>query len=98
MSKSPKPLSQIIEESVQGVHDAWPIDPAYPAEGTFEDRFNAGDKEIVLWEIYRCAKGGTSIPEWAAKAFCDSLIRIAKCELSWEKFLRTGIKKQPFRD
>jgi hypothetical protein len=61
-----KPLNQIIEESVQGEHDAWPLDPAYKVKGSYEDRYREGDNQIVLWEIYRCAKEGSAIPDWAA--------------------------------
>ena len=81
----PKSIEQIIEESVQGKHTAWPLDDTYKAEGSFEERFNKGDNQIVLWEIYRCAKSGEPIPDWAAKAFCGLLIRVVQCELSWEQ-------------
>jgi hypothetical protein len=78
ITTSSKPLGQIIAESVQGKHDAWPLDDAYSAEGSFEERFNKGDNQIVLWEIYRCAKDSEPIPEWAAEAFCSLLIRVVK--------------------
>jgi hypothetical protein len=71
MTQPSKPLSQIIEESVQGEHAAWPLDPAYKVEGSYEDRYKDGDNQIVLWEVYRCAKEGSAIPDWAAKAFAD---------------------------
>ena len=35
--------------------------------------------------FYDCAENGTPTPEWAAKAFCDRLSRVAQCELSWEE-------------
>lgn len=85
MITPPKMLSQIIEESVQGKHDAWPLDPTYKVEGSNEDRFKAGDNQIVLWEIYGCANSGAPIPEWAARGFVDLFIKVMKCELSWEE-------------
>jgi hypothetical protein len=81
----PKRLSQIIEESVQGEHDAWPLDPAYKAEGSYEERYQDGDNQIVLWEIYRCAKEGSAIPDWAAEASADLFLKVVKCELSWDQ-------------
>ncbi len=99
MSKS---IDQIIEEAVQGKHTAWDLDPAYKAEGSFEERFNKGDNQIVLWEIHRCAKGRRPIPEWAAEAFCSLLIRVAQCELSWEeafgKVPAGRRKREPIQD
>jgi hypothetical protein len=80
-----KPLNQIIEESVQGEHDAWPLDPAYKVKGSYEDRYREGDNQIVLWEIYRCAKEGSAIPDWAAQAFADLFLKVVKCELSWDQ-------------
>jgi hypothetical protein len=98
VTKPPKPLDQIIEESVQGKITAWPLDSAYRPEGSFEERFNKGDNQIVLWKIYGCAKNREPIPEWAAQAFCSLLIRVVKCELSWEKAfgkVPAGRRKRP---
>ena len=39
-------LRDIIRRSVMGESELWPIDPHFPAVGSFEDRFNAGDKQI----------------------------------------------------
>src|ERR1700733_381616 len=75
MTNPPKPINQIIEESVQGDHDAWPLDPTYKVEGSYHDRYKDGDNQIVLWEIYRCAKKGSAIPEWAEDAFIDLFMK-----------------------
>lgn len=85
MNKPSKPLGQIIAKSARGEHDGWPTDPAYPVVPSHEEGFRAGDPQRVLWQIYDCAENGTPIPEWAAKAFCDRLSRVAQCELSWEE-------------
>jgi hypothetical protein len=85
VAKSSKPLGQIIAESVRGEHDGWPTDPQYSTKGSHEDRFNAGDKQRVLWQIYDCAVEGTPIPKWAAKAFCDALVAVVTCQSSWER-------------
>jgi hypothetical protein len=85
MTNPPKPINQIIEESVQGDHDAWPLDPTYKVEGSYHDRYKDGDNQIVLWEIYRCAKKGSAIPEWAEEAFIDLFMKVMKCELTWEE-------------
>jgi hypothetical protein len=85
MTKPSKLLNQIIEESVKGKHEAWPLDPAYKAEGSYKDRYQDGDNQIVLWEIYRCAQEGSVIPDWAAKAFADLFLKVVTCELRWDQ-------------
>jgi hypothetical protein len=85
VTKPSKPLGQIIAESVRGEHEAWPTDPGYSTKGPHEERFGAGDKQRVLWQIYDCAVDGTPIPKWAAKAFCDSLVEVVTCQSTWER-------------
>ena len=81
-----KPLHKPDNLAVgQGEHDAWPLDPAYKVKGSYEDRYREGDNQIVLWEIYRCAKEGSAIPDWAAQAFADLFLKVVKCELSWDQ-------------
>ena len=41
-------LDNAIVRAVRGESSPWPIDSAHPAKGTFEDRFKAGDKQILL--------------------------------------------------
>jgi hypothetical protein len=60
-------LRDIIRRSVMGESELWPIDPHFPAVGSFEDRFNAGDKQILLWAIDDYAQRGEPVPQWAAK-------------------------------
>jgi hypothetical protein len=81
--KPSKPIAQIMEETVRGEHDAWPLDPTYPPGGSHEDGFKAGDNQRVLWEIYQRAGEGKPIPRWAANAFRDLFIKVMSCELSW---------------
>jgi hypothetical protein len=42
-------LREIIRRSVMGESKLWPIDPKYPADGCFEDRYKAGkgDKRVL---------------------------------------------------
>jgi hypothetical protein len=82
-----KPLKEIISRAVKGESSPWPIDPdpAYKAEGSFEDRYNAGDKQILLWAIDDCAQRGEPVPEWAAEALSDILYRMATGEFAtWD--------------
>jgi hypothetical protein len=85
MRSAYKSRFEIIEESVETGRGGWDIDPAHPARGSYEDRFRAGDKQIVLWEISRCIKNKTRIPEWAGSAFRVALERVATCESTWEQ-------------
>jgi hypothetical protein len=60
-------LRDIIRRSVMGESELWPIDPKFPAVGSFEDRFKAGDKQILLWAIDDYAQRGEPVPQWAAR-------------------------------
>jgi hypothetical protein len=60
-------LRDIIRRSVMGESELWPIDPDFPAVGSFEDRFKVGDKQILLWAINDYAQRGEPVPQWAAK-------------------------------
>jgi hypothetical protein len=82
-----KSLFEVIEDSVESGRGGWDLDPnpKYKAEGTFEDRFKRGDKQIVLWEISRCIKNSTSIPPWAGAAFREALKNVVTCEETWDQ-------------
>jgi len=85
MKSTYKSLFEIIEESVEHGRGGWDIDPAHPAKGSYEDRFRAGDKQIPLWEISRCIKNNTPIPEWAGIAFRVALERVVTCQRTWDQ-------------
>jgi len=85
MKSTYKSLFEIIEESVEHGRGGWDIDPAHPAKGSYEDRFRAGDKQIPLWEISRCIKNNTPIPEWAGIAFRVALERVVTCQSTWDQ-------------
>ena len=85
MKSTYKSLFEIIEESVEHGRGGWDIDPAHPAKGSYEDRFRAGDKQIPLWEISRCIKNNTPIPEWAGIAFRVALKRVVTCQSTWDQ-------------
>jgi hypothetical protein len=80
-------LREIIRRSVIGESKLWPIDPQYPAEGSFEDRYRAGkgDKQILLWALNHYAQDGHRIPEWAAKALNEVIYSAAEGKYaSWD--------------
>jgi hypothetical protein len=86
MKSNYKSLFEIIEESVEHGRGGWDLDRAYPAKGSYEDRFRSGgDKQIVLWEISRCIKNNTLIPKWAGIAFRRALERVVTCERTWDQ-------------
>jgi hypothetical protein len=88
MSKASKrdPLDDAIDRAVKGDPSSpWRIDPAHKPEGSFEMRFNAGDRQILLWAINDCAESGDPIPDWAAKALRKILYGAAKGRFnSWD--------------
>jgi hypothetical protein len=78
-------LREIIRRSVMGESKLWPIDPKYPAVGSFEDRYRAGDKQILLWAINQYAQEGQLIPDWAAKELNEIIYSAAEGKFaSWD--------------
>ena len=77
-------LNSAIHRAVRGEPSPWPIDRRFPAKGSFEDRFRAGDKQILLWAINDCAQSRQPLPKWLADALQDALIRLATGEFSWD--------------
>ena len=77
-------IRDIIYRSVMGKSNLWPIHP-FPAKGSLEDRFNAGDNQILLWAIADCAQNKQPIPEWATDALTDLLYRAVQGDVaSWD--------------
>ena len=84
-------LNRAIVRAVRGETSPWDIDPAYPTKDalgkpfTLEERFKAGDKQILLWAIWDYAERGEAIPKWATDALYEVLMRAAKFEFSnWD--------------
>jgi hypothetical protein len=91
-------MRDIIRRAVMGESKLWPIDPKHPAVGSLEDRFNASDKQMLLWAIDDYAQRGKPIPQWAAKALNDIIYRAAEGEFaSWDNAfgkIFAGIQKR----
>jgi hypothetical protein len=86
MKSTYKSLFEIIEESVERGRGGWDLDPAHSSVGrSYEERYRAGDQQIVLWEISRCIKYNKPIPEWAGIAFRVALERVVTCERTWDQ-------------
>ena len=77
-------LNSAIHRAVRGEPSPWPIDPEFPAKGSFEDRFRAGDKQVLLWAIHECAQRRQLLPKWVTDALHDALFRLATGEFSWD--------------
>ena len=54
--------------AVLGKPSPWLIDLEFERVGSFEDRFRAGDKQILLWELFDCWRDNRPIPQWAGEA------------------------------
>jgi hypothetical protein len=87
MSRAPDPLEEMIDAAVLGDKTSpWDIDPKHPPVGNFQDRFNAGDQQILLWEIHFSAREGEKVPEWAAKALAKIMYEAATGKFdSWDE-------------
>ena len=97
MSRAPGLLEEMIDAAVLGDKTSpWDIDPKHPPVGNFQDRFNAGDQQILLWEIHFSAREGQKVPEWAAKALAKIMYEAAVGKFdSWdEAFGRIFAKKK----
>jgi hypothetical protein len=80
-------LEEMIDAKVLGDPTSpWDIDPKYPHAGSLQDRFNAGDQQILLWAIHFSARKGEKVPEWAAKALAKIMYEAAVGEFdSWDE-------------
>src|SRR5262245_2621144 len=91
-------LEEMIDAAVLGDPTSpWDIDPKHPPDGSLQDRFDAGDEQILLWAIMFPAREEKPVPEWAAKALANVLYEAATGKFdSWdEAFGRIfGRKKQ----
>jgi hypothetical protein len=77
-------LDEAIFRAVRGEPSLWPVDPDHRVDGTYKERFERGDKQILLWAIEDHARNNELIPEWAAEALKNTLLRFAKGKCSWE--------------
>jgi hypothetical protein len=87
MSRAPDLLEEMIDAAVLGDKTSpWDIDPKHPPVGNFQDRFNAGDQQILLWEIHFSAREGEKVPGWAAKALAKIMYEAAAGKFdSWDE-------------
>ena len=77
-------LDEAIFRAVRGEPSLWPVDPEHRVDGTYKERFERGDKQILLWAIEDHARNKKPIPEWAIEALKNALLRFAKGKCSWE--------------
>jgi hypothetical protein len=80
-------LEGMIDAAVMGDPTSpWDIDPKHPVIGTLQDRFNAGDKQILLWTLKFSARERKPAPEWATEALADVLYEAATGKFeSWDE-------------
>jgi len=86
MKKRPSDhIHDVIEGEISGKHrGAWPLD-SFGADDSHENRFQAGDNQAVLWEIYFCTKADKVVPDWAARAFRSLLMQVVSGQLTWSQ-------------
>jgi hypothetical protein len=77
-------LDEAIFRAVRGEPSLWPVDPDHRVDGTYKERFERGDKQILLWAIEDYARNNERIPEWAVEALKNALLRFAKGACLWE--------------
>jgi hypothetical protein len=90
-------LEEMIDAAVLGDPTSpWDIDPKFPRGGSLQDRFKAGDRQILLWAIHFSAREGKEVPEWAARALAEVVYDAAAgASDSWDKpFGRIFAKKK----
>jgi hypothetical protein len=77
-------LDDAIFRAVRGEPSLWPVDPEHRVDGSYKERYERGDKQILLWAIEDHARNNKQIPEWAVVALKNALLRFAKGKCSWE--------------
>lgn len=65
-----------ILRAARGEPSAWPPDN-YSTEGTYQERFGRGDKQMMLWAIVLDAEDDKPPPTWALDALKRALIEMA---------------------
>jgi hypothetical protein len=79
-------MRDIIRRSVMGTSTLWPIDHKFPPIGSLLERFEKGDRQILLWAIEDCARQKLPVPDWAAKELNDIIYRAVTGDLaSWDE-------------
>ena len=77
-------LRKAIIDAVRGERSPWPIDPHHPPVGTFQQRFERGDLQIMLWAIALAAENKEQIPKWATDALMEKLLQISVAAKDWD--------------
>jgi hypothetical protein len=77
-------LRKAIIAAVRGEPSPWPIDKHHPENGTFQERFDAGDQQIMLWAIALAAENGERTPPWAADALMEKLLEVSIAAKDWD--------------
>lgn len=62
-------IDEEILRAVRGKDSAWEIDGKHPAKGrTWRERYDGGDKQVLLWVIGAFSEDNEPIPTWAHTA------------------------------
>jgi hypothetical protein len=65
-----------ILRAARGEPSAWPADN-YSTRGTYQERFNRGDKQMLLWAIVLDAEDRKPTPAWTIDSLKRALIEMA---------------------
>jgi hypothetical protein len=77
--------------AVLGKPSPWLLDKfQFEVGETFESRFNSGDHQILLWELFDCWRENRPIPHWAGEAPYSLLFGMAKGLLRKPKKVRAS--------
>ena len=90
MSEKPHPcddpVNQAIWAAVKDGINSWRLSKAHDTNGSFEERFDRGDKQMLLWALVEPARRGDPIPEWAATKLLGAIFDAARGRLvSWDE-------------
>jgi len=77
-------LRRAIIDAVRGKQSPWPIDEHHPRGGTFQQRFDRGDLQIMLWAIALAAENQEQIPKWATDALMEKLLQVSVAAKDWD--------------
>src|SRR5262249_35093145 len=62
----------------------WPIDEHHAPVGTFQQRFERGDLQRVLWAIALAAQDREQISTWATDALVEKLLQVSVAAKDWD--------------
>jgi hypothetical protein len=76
---------EMVLRAFRGLPTIQPVDLHHPSEGAPKERFDGGDRQALLCEVYLAGLEERVLPQWATAALDKIMFKIADADLaSWD--------------